>query len=178
MVLRLLATATCLALLTALAGWGGDDEAAPSGTDETVASESASTPPSSPADAQPTKPAPKARGTVITTGDSEFGPMLFDTNDQAIYIWEREPTSKPTCYDDCAAAWPPVLTKGTPAAKGGVDPSLLGTTKRDDGSLQVTYNDHPLYFYAHEAPGEVECHNVSTHGGLWWVVQPDGDRAP
>lgn len=104
--------------------------------------------------------------------------MLFDAKKQAIYIWEKEPSSQPECYDDCATAWPPVLTTGPPTASGKVDAGLLGTTKRTDGTTQVTYNGHPLYFYAHEGPGEVKCHNISTHGGLWWVIQPDGKRAP
>ena len=121
--------------------------------------------------------ATEATGTVITTGDSDFGKMLFDKNEQAIYIWEVEKTEKPECYGDCAVAWPPVLTDGEPQADGDVKESLLGTTKRSDGKTQVTYNGHPLYYYAHEEPGEVKCHNVSTHGGLWWVIQPNGNRA-
>ena len=93
-----------------------------------------------------------------------------------VYIWEQEPTDKAECYGDCAEAWPPVLTKGKPVAAGEVKGALLGTTTRSDGSTQVTYNGHPLYYYAHEGPGEVECHNISTHGGLWWVVTPAGER--
>lgn len=116
-------------------------------------------------------------GTVITSGDSEFGTILFDGNGQAIYIWEVEETSEAECYVDCAEAWPPVLTDGAPSAAGDVNGELLGTTERTDGTTQVTYNGHPLYYYAHEAPGEVKCHNVSTHGGLWWVIQPNGNRA-
>lgn len=116
-------------------------------------------------------------GTVITTGDSQFGTMLFNEKKQAIYIWELEESDKAECYGDCAEAWPPVLTDGEPQATGGVNGSLLGTTKRTDGTTQVTYNGHPLYYYAHEEPGEVKCHNISTHGGLWWVIQPDGNRA-
>lgn len=113
--------------------------------------------------------------TTITTNDSQFGEILFDGNNQAIYIWEVEETSESECYDSCAVAWPPVLTSGDPVAAGGADASLLGTTERTDGTTQVTYNGHPLYYYD-EAPGEVKCHNISTHGGLWWVVQPNGDR--
>ncbi|TDL32295.1 hypothetical protein [Arthrobacter nitrophenolicus] len=115
---------------------------------------------------------------MITTAPSDFGQMLFDAKNQAIYIWESEEGSTPECYDDCAEAWPPVLTDGAPTASGEVDSALLGTTKRRDGTTQVTYNGHPLYLYAHEGPGEVKCHNVSTHGGLWWVIDPDGIRAP
>lgn len=125
----------------------------------------------------PTPATPQATGTVITTGDSEFGTMLFDEKNQAIYIWEVEESTTPECYGDCAEAWPPVLTDGKPQAAEGVEQSLLGTTERNDGSTQVTYNGHPLYYYAHEGPGEVKCHNVSTHGGLWWVIQPNGNRA-
>ena len=116
-------------------------------------------------------------GTIITTGDSEFGSILFDDRGQAIYIWELEDSTTAKCYGDCAEAWPPVLTDGTPIATGSVNSELLGTTERTDGSTQVTYNGHPLYYYAHEEVGEVKCHNVSTHGGLWWVIQPSGVRA-
>jgi predicted lipoprotein with Yx(FWY)xxD motif len=116
-------------------------------------------------------------GAVITTGDSEFVTMLFNDKKQAIYIWELEESMKAECYDDCAEAWPPVLTDGAPHAAGSVNKDLLGTTLRTDGSTQVTYNGHPLYYYAHEKAGEVKCHNIRTHGGLWWVIQPNGIRA-
>lgn len=127
---------------------------------------------------QESTPQAPATGTVIKTGTSEYGPMLFDSRGQAIYIWELEESSTAECYGSCAKAWPPVLTDGTPVASGDVDAKLLGTTKRTDGTTQVTYNGHPLYFYANEKPGEVECHNIKTHGGLWWVIQPNGTRAP
>ena len=116
-------------------------------------------------------------GVVITTGESKFGTMLFDNKGQAIYIWELEESTKAECYNECAKAWPPVLTDGAPRATGSVSNELLGTTQRTDGGTQVTYNGHPLYYYAHEKAGEVKCHNVSTHGGLWWVIQPSGTRA-
>ena len=117
------------------------------------------------------------RGTTIKTGDSQYGTMLFDDRGQAIYIWQREDSATAKCYGDCAKEWPPVLTSGAPVATGEVNSKLLGTTKRTDGTTQVTYNGHPLYFYAHEGVGQVECHNISTHGGLWWVIQPNGTRA-
>jgi predicted lipoprotein with Yx(FWY)xxD motif len=153
----------------ALVGCGDDDES------------------SSPAPAAPTAEQtttkerddkPAAKGTAITVGESEFGDMLFDENKQAIYIFENDPKGETVCYDECAEAWPPVLTKGEPAAAEGVDEALLGTVERRDGTKQVTYNEQPLYFYANEAPGEVRCHNVDLNGGLWWVVGPDGERRP
>jgi predicted lipoprotein with Yx(FWY)xxD motif len=117
-----------------------------------------------------------SKGTTITLGDSEFGSMLFDSKKQAIYIFERDTEGKSACYDECAEAWPPVYTDGEPQAGKGVKQSLLGTIERRDGRKQVTYAGQPLYFYAHEAAGEVKCHNVNLNVGLWWVVGPDGKR--
>jgi predicted lipoprotein with Yx(FWY)xxD motif len=117
-----------------------------------------------------------AAGTIITLGDSEFGEMLFDSRKQAIYIFENDSKGKTVCYGECAEAWPPVLTKGEPRAGDGVNASLLGTVKRRDGKLQVTYAGKPLYLYSHEGPGEVRCHNVDLNGGFWWVIGPDGNR--
>jgi predicted lipoprotein with Yx(FWY)xxD motif len=128
--------------------------------------------------AQPSaEPAAKPpEGTRIRIGDSEFGTMLFGPRNQAIYIFERDPKGKTVCYGECARAWPPVLTKGKPRAARGVRSSLLGTVRRRDGKRQVTYAGKPLYYYAHEGPGEVRCHNVNLNGGFWWVVAPDGRR--
>lgn len=126
---------------------------------------------------QSVKPEELATGTVIKSDQSKFGAMLFNDKQQAMYIWQLEDSTTPKCYGNCAEAWPPVLTSGVPRAAGEVDGNLLGTTKRTDGSTQVTYNGHPLYYYANEGPGEVECHNIRTHGGLWWVIHPNGLRA-
>ncbi|HEX6757385.1 MAG TPA: hypothetical protein VF086_03075 [Propionibacteriaceae bacterium] len=120
----------------------------------------------------------KRTGTVIKAANSQFGMMLFDGTGQAIYLFNKEQTTKPQCYGACAKAWPPVLTKGTPIAAAGTRPSLLGTAKRTDGgTTQVTYGGHPLYFYAHEAKNEVKCHNIRGFGGLWLVVTPQGRAA-
>ena len=118
------------------------------------------------------------KGTTIRVGDSEFGTMLFDSRNQAIYNFQRDRRDQTVCYGECAEAWPPVLTKGEPNAGDGVRRSLLGSIERRDGKRQVTYAGKPLYFYAHEQPGEVRCHNVDLNGGLWWVVGPYGHRRP
>jgi predicted lipoprotein with Yx(FWY)xxD motif len=104
--------------------------------------------------------------------------MLFNSKRQAIYIFENDRENRTVCYDECAEAWPPVFTDGDPVAGKGVDAALLGTIERRDGKSQVTYAGQPLYYYAHEGPGEVRCHNVDLNGGLWWVVGPDGKRRP
>ena len=139
----------------------------------------ATTAPTTTTAATPSEPAsPTAEpGTEIVVAGSAFGPMLFDTRKQAIYLFDIETTDEPKCYGDCAEAWPPVLTDGEPAAGDSVQKSLLGTTKRTDGTTQVTYGGHPLYFYAHEGPGEVKCHDVFLNGGNWYVVKPTGERA-
>lgn len=161
----------------ALGACGSDGEPPDPGVQQTTRT-------TSPAEATGATTTPEPASTVqtdattIAVGDSEFGRMLFDANDQAIYIFENDRDGETVCYDDCAEAWPPVYTKDDPVAGTGVDDSLLGTIKRRDGRLQVTYADKPLYFYAHEGPGEVRCHNVNLNGGLWWVIGPDGKRLP
>jgi predicted lipoprotein with Yx(FWY)xxD motif len=122
-------------------------------------------------------PAPRARGTEIIVADSEYGSMLYDASGQPIYLFDAEPSSRPTCYGACADEWPPVLTAGEPRAKEPARSDLLGTALRTDGTNQVTYAGHPLYFYAHEGKYQVLCHNVEEFGGTWLVVRPDGSPA-
>jgi predicted lipoprotein with Yx(FWY)xxD motif len=117
-------------------------------------------------------------GTKLRVGRSEFGRMLFDADKQAVYVFERDGKGKSRCYGACAEAWPPVFANGRPVAGKGVRAALLGTVKRRGGRRQVTYAGKPLYYYAHEGPGEVLCHDVNLNGGYWWVVGPDGRRRP
>jgi predicted lipoprotein with Yx(FWY)xxD motif len=154
-----------------LGGCGGDDDAAMrvSGGDAGMTER----------EEQPTERAGKPRkAAMIVLRGSEFGSMLFDSAKQAIYVFENDRPKETVCYGECAEAWPPVYTDGPPKAGRGVDQSLLGAIERRDGRMQVTYAGKPLYFYAHESPGEVRCHNVDLNGGLWWVVGPDGKPRP
>lgn len=119
-----------------------------------------------------------AKRAQIVVKDSEFGQVLFDANGQVVYVFEIDGRNRSACESaECVEAWPPVLTREPPSAGAGADKSLLGTIRRGDGRLQVTYNGRPLYFYEHESPGEIKCHNVDLHGGLWWVVTPRGEPA-
>jgi predicted lipoprotein with Yx(FWY)xxD motif len=93
-------------------------------------------------------------------------------------LFDKEATAQPECYDDCAEAWPPVLTEGDPVAAGNVLQGQLGVTQRTDGTTQVLYAGHPLYYYANEGANQVLCHNVREFGGLWLVVTSSGDPAP
>jgi predicted lipoprotein with Yx(FWY)xxD motif len=117
-----------------------------------------------------------ARRARIVAEESDYGRVLFDANGQVIYVFEIDGPNQSNCTSaECAEAWPPVLTEEEPSAGAGIEAELLGTIRRDDGTLQVTYDGRPLYFYEHEGPGEIKCHNVNLHGGLWWVVGPSGD---
>jgi predicted lipoprotein with Yx(FWY)xxD motif len=115
-----------------------------------------------------------ATGTRIVTGRSAYGRMLFNARRQAIYVFERDSRNRSRCYGECARLWPPVYTTGKPRAGSGVRASLLGTITRRNGRRQVTYAGKPLYYYVHEGPGQVLCHNVFLNGGRWWVVGPNG----
>ena len=117
-------------------------------------------------------------GTKVVLRDSDFGKILFNSKRQAIYLFDKEETKKAECYGECAKVWPPVYTKARPRAGKGVDPKLLGTTKRRGGRRQVTYRGHPLYYYAHEGPGQVFCHDVFEFGGLWLAVRGNGKPVP
>jgi predicted lipoprotein with Yx(FWY)xxD motif len=175
----------------ALAGCGGGDDDEP---EQPPAAEATTTAPTTTA-AEPPAPrtgdleaARRPEGTEglrmpaqrarIVAKESPFGRALYDANGQVVYVFEIDRRDESNCTSaDCVKAWPPVLTEENPTAGAGVDKALLGTIRREDGKLQVTYNDRPLYFYEHEAPGEVRCHNVDLHGGLWWVVTPAGEPA-
>ena len=167
--------ALVVATATVVAGCGSADSQS---SDETSARAEKSSPSSSTTKPAPTSSPEAGRGLAVKTGSSEFGTMLFDRSGQAIYLFAKEKSSKPECYGACAEAWPPVLTEGRPQARGDTRSELLGTTRRTDGSTQVTYKGHPLYLYAHEGKNEVLCHNITEYGGLWLVVTPKGDPAP
>ncbi|MGH2923357.1 MAG: COG4315 family predicted lipoprotein [Solirubrobacterales bacterium] len=162
---------TAVTALVAFAGCGDDDDDDGSaGADEATAAETQA--------ATTTEQAPAtAAGTTIKAGDSQFGQVLFDGSDQAVYYFDKETSSESQCYGACAEAWPPVLTEGEAQGGNGVQAGMLGTTERRDGTTQVTYNGRPLYYYD-EPAGQVTCHNVDEFGGLWLAVQPNGEAVP
>ena len=119
-----------------------------------------------------TTPAVERRGEKLTVVRSQFGRILADGRGQAVYVFDRETSSKAACYGACAKAWPPVLTRGRPVAGKGVRAGRVGTTRRRGGKRQLTMDGRPLYYYVDDAPGRVLCHNVEEFGGLWLVVGP------
>jgi predicted lipoprotein with Yx(FWY)xxD motif len=94
-----------------------------------------------------------------------------------LYDFHKDKGGKSACYDACAAAWPPLLTEGNPQAQGPADRSMLGTTKRKDGTLQVTYNGWPLYTYvADQKPGEANGNDIDQFGAEWYALMPNGQE--
>jgi predicted lipoprotein with Yx(FWY)xxD motif len=109
----------------------------------------------------------------VAVASTDLGDVLVDPDGMTLYLFTPDEQGESTCYDDCEAAWPPLTVEAEPGAGDGVDAGLLGTTEREDGSLQVTYNDWPLYLWQGDAePGDVTGQNVND---VWFVVSPDGD---
>lgn len=170
------ATAAVLATVGLLTACGDQDAAAPQASASPTPTPAVTQTPTP--SATPTRQPTPRTGTAVITADSSYGPMLYDASGQPIYLFDLEKSATPKCYAACAEAWPPVLTDGLPQARKGTRQDLLGTTQRKDGSTQVTYAGHPLYFYAHEGKYQVLCHDVTEYGGTWLVVQPNGKPAP
>jgi predicted lipoprotein with Yx(FWY)xxD motif len=129
--------------------------------------------------------APKATATAAASGavsikttKGDPGTFLVDSSGRALYLFEADKGKTSTCNGACAAAWPPLTTDGAPTAGAGVKANLLGTTKRDDGKMEVTYNGHPLYYFANDsAPGDIKGQGVDAFGAEWYVVSPEGKTA-
>ena len=114
-------------------------------------------------------------GSVVSTKTSSLGTFLVDGNGRALYLWDADHGSKSTCSGACAQAWPPLTATGTPKASGAVKASLLGTTKRTDGTSEVTYAGHPLYYFAGDTQaGQTTGQGSNGFGAPWWVVTPAG----
>lgn len=120
-------------------------------------------------------PASSTAATLVSLGkNDQLGSFLVDAKGMTLYLFTKDTPNTSNCYDKCATAWPPLLTTDKPVAGDGVDVSLLGTTKRTDGSSQVTYNGWPLYYYQKDkAPGDVIGQDV---GGVWFVVSAKGEQ--
>ena len=114
-------------------------------------------------------------GVTVKVAKSKLGAIVVDSRGMTLYDFPPDKAGKSTCYGACAALWPPLLTKTKPLAGVGVHTALLGTTKRKDGKLEVTYNGHPLYFFVQDRkPGQTTGQGVNQFGAPWWVLSPAG----
>ena len=116
-----------------------------------------------------------AGGARVDVAKSRLGQILVDSKGITLYDFPPDKGTTSVCYGACAALWPPLLTKGKPSAGPGVRSSLLGTTRRKDGKLEVTYNGHPLYYFVSDRkPGQTTGQGVDQFGGPWWVLSSRG----
>jgi len=116
-------------------------------------------------------------GIVSAAKVGDLGTVLVTSEGLTLYDFHKDKGSKSACYGACAAAWPPLLTEGNPQAQGPADRSMLGTTKRTDGTIQVTYNGWPLYTYAgDQKPGEANGNDISQYGAQWYALLPNGEE--
>jgi predicted lipoprotein with Yx(FWY)xxD motif len=114
-------------------------------------------------------------GTKVALANSPLGHILVDSKGITLYDFVKDKGTASACYGACAALWPPLTTKGKPVAGRGVRASLLGTTKRKDGKLEVTYGGHPLYYFVTDRkPGQTTGQGVNQFGGPWWVISAAG----
>ena len=132
----------------------------------TGGSQAAGTPASGPAGA-----------TVIAAHAGSAAAFLTNGSGRAIYLWAADGMNKSACAGACAGAWPPVTATGKVTAAGGAKAADLGTITRSDGSRQVTYDGHPLYYFAGDSgPGQTNGQGNDGFGAKWWLVAPSGTK--
>jgi predicted lipoprotein with Yx(FWY)xxD motif len=113
--------------------------------------------------------------TVIATATTSAGTVLTDGSGRAVYLWAKDTSGMSACSGACAGAWPPVTTTGTATAAGSAKASDLGTITRSDGTKQVTYDGHPLYYFSGDSgSGTAAGQGNDGFGAKWWLVGPSG----
>lgn len=116
---------------------------------------------------------------VVSLGSvQKLGMVLVDSEGMTLYDFHKDKGTTSSCYGACAEGWPPMLTEGEPSVGNGAMASKLGTTERKDGTMQVTYNGHPLYtFVEDKKPGEANGNDVSAFGAQWYALKGNGEEA-
>jgi predicted lipoprotein with Yx(FWY)xxD motif len=162
--------------LLALTGCGGDDSSSSGGAygggGETGSTQAAKTEASGGGSRE------GSAGVVAVADNPEHGAILVDAEGFTLYDFHKDKGGKSACYGACAGTWPPLTTAGKPQAIKGAMPAKLGTTKRTDGTVQVTYAGHPLYTYAADTkPGDARGQDIDSFGAEWYALQPSGAEA-
>jgi predicted lipoprotein with Yx(FWY)xxD motif len=125
----------------------------------------------------PATHAAQASGTIVSTGKTSLGRILVDSRGRTLYMFGKDQKGRSSCTGQCASFWPPLLTSGKPRVAGSAKASFVGTTKRADGRLQVTYNHHPLYRFVKDTrKGQTNGEGLNAFGAHWYVVSPAGAR--
>ena len=116
-----------------------------------------------------------AGGAAVALRTTQLGATLVDSHGRTLYLFEKDTTTASTCDGACASVWPPLTTNGKPQAQAGISAAKLGTTKRNDGKVEVTYAGHPLYYYVSDTePGQLSGEGLDQFGATWDAVAPSG----
>jgi predicted lipoprotein with Yx(FWY)xxD motif len=174
--MALVSTAAVLALV--VAGCGSSDSSSTGGA---YGGESSSAGGAYGGGAATTQPAStqssEGAATVTVAMVPKLGKVVVDSGGFTLYDFRKDKGTTSSCYGGCASLWPPLTTTGKPQAGGGVSASMLGTTKRKDGTTQVTFAGHPLYTYtADSKPGEANGNDFTSFGGEWYALTPKGEE--
>ncbi len=172
--LSVLATATLAVVALVVAGCGSSTSSTSNGgSGYPAATKSAA---AAAASATATSSGSGASGTVLTTEHTSLGTVLAAGPKRlTVYLFAADTGTTSTCSGACAQVWPPVTTTGNPKAEGGAMAGALGTTTRPEGTKQVTYKGHPLYYYVTDRQaGETTGQAVNSFGAPWYVLTPQG----
>ena len=122
-------------------------------------------------------PAPPATSATVDLRSTALGRILVDGKGRSLYLFEADKAGMSSCYGDCASVWPPLLTSGAPVGGSGLNQNLLGTTTRRDGSVDVVYNGHPLYYFVSDRqPGDTTGQAITSFGAYWFVLSAAGSE--
>jgi predicted lipoprotein with Yx(FWY)xxD motif len=125
----------------------------------------------------PATHAAQSKGAVVSTAKTSLGQIIVTSNGRTLYLFEKDRNGKSACSGQCAVFWPPLITSGKPIVTGGARASLIGTTRRADGRLQVTYNHHPLYTFVKDTKaGQTNGEGVNAFGAGWNAMSPAGAK--
>jgi predicted lipoprotein with Yx(FWY)xxD motif len=121
--------------------------------------------------------AARAAGATVSTAKTGLGRILVNSSGRTLYLFGKDRKGMSACTGQCVSFWPPLITKGKPRATGGAKAALLGTTKRADGRLQVTYNHHPLYTFAEDTTkGQTKGEGMDAFGAKWYAISTAGAK--
>jgi len=153
-------------LVAVVAGCGGGSD--------TITEEAAREPSTRTAASEAPQEPKKGSWGAVFAAENESGIMLFDLSGHTLYRFDGDKGAKSTCYGTCAKAWPPALTEGKIRAVD-VPRELVGTSKRKDGTIQLTYDGHPLYTHSGEKQGESKGNGAAAFGGEWHALRRNGE---
>jgi predicted lipoprotein with Yx(FWY)xxD motif len=141
--------------------------AQPSETTASATTSTASTTPSAGTSMVVTVKHASKLGTILAAGSKKL----------TVYMFEGDKSGASNCSGACASVWPPVTTSGAPTVAGAASSADLGTVTRADGTTQVTYKGHPLYFFAKDKDaGDAYGQGVHGFGSDWYVLKPSGSK--